>query len=343
MLEARRVLLIRPSALGDVCRTVPALVSLRKALPKAHIDWLVRDSFADAVCHHPDLSGVMPFQRRGLRWIPLARGQSIYRFAHQLRAACYDMVIDLQGLARSGLFARLTGAKHRIGFANAREGAWLGYNRRFRVDASLHTVDRMLSLVEAAGFPVVHDMQLYAGQTESQWARQQLESLGLTDQPYACIAPTARWLCKCWPVDRYTEVAKRLLNDGIVEPPVIVLASPAEREQVAPMLAALDDRAVLPETTVGQLMALIAGARLVVCNDSAPLHIAVGFDRPLVTIFGPTDPALVGPYRREDAVVQPPGAQPMGPRAYRRHRDDQSLISQVTVDSVWERIVALVQ
>ncbi len=332
------MLLIRPSALGDVCRTVPALVSLRRALPKAHIDWLVQDTFVDAICHHPDLSGVMPFQRRGLRWIPLARGQSIYRFAHQLRAARYDMVIDLQGLARSGLFTRLTGAKHRIGFANAREFGWLGYNERHRVDTGLHAVDRMLALIEAAGYPAVRDMRLHLGQTEREWARQRLDEYGLGDQPYTCIAPTARWMCKCWPAERFAETARRLLDEGIVRPPIIVLASPAERTHIQPLLATMGDRAVAPETTVGQMMALIAGARLVVCNDSAPLHIAVGFDRPIVTIFGPTDPALVGPYGREESVVQPPEAKPMGPRAYRQQRDDQSLISRVTTDAVWAKI-----
>ena len=89
------------------------------------------------------------------------------------------------------------------------------------------------------------------------------------------------------------------------------------------------------------MMALLSRARLLVCNDSAPLHIAVAFDRPIVAIFGPTDPALIGPYQREDAVLRP---DRVGKNVhYRHHKNDQSLIAQVTVDCVYQRILDQLQ
>ena len=104
-LPPRRILLIRPSALGDVCRTVPVLVSLRRAWPDAEIDWLVQDDFAPAIMHHPDLTRVLPFMRRDLGK-SIARGSfgPLAQFVAQLKRAKYDLVFDLQGLARSGFF-----------------------------------------------------------------------------------------------------------------------------------------------------------------------------------------------------------------------------------------------
>jgi len=319
--DAQRLLLVRPSALGDVCRTVPCLVSLRRAFPRAHIDWLVNDTFAPAIAPHPDLSGVVPFHRKEFS---AGRGLALWR---RLRAMRYDAVYDLQGLARSGALAWMTRAPTRVGFANAREGGWLGYNQRHAVDAALHTVDRMLGLLEAAGVEPVHDMRLHLSAEDARWLAGFIDQHGLADG-YTCIAPTAQWRCKCWPIERYAELARHIQGKAVV------LAAPHERDAAAPLVEALGRRAVLPKTTVGQLIAVISGCRLLVCNDSAPLHIGVAFGKPLASVFGPTDPALVGPYRRPDAVVQPEGVTPADMARYRKHRDDQSLIARVSVEQV---------
>ncbi len=339
-----RVLIVRPSALGDVSRTVPALVTLRSAWPDARIDWLVSEAYADAVRHHPALDGVVTFPRKrfgAVGYNPRVTAEAL-AWAWGLRRRGYDWVFDLQGLFRSGLFTRLTGAKHRVGFANARELAWLGYNRRHRVDPRLHTVDRMLGLLEAEGHAPSRDMRLYVGQDDREWLGRWLGESGASGESgvggrYACIAPTAKWLCKCWPIERYIEIARRLLDTGLAGQSLVVLAGPGERAQVQPLLDAFaqDPRVLAPQTTVGRMMALLSGAGLLVSNDSAALHIAVGFGRPVVAVFGPTDPALVGPYRRDDAVVGPADIGSHAQANYRRHRDDQTLIAQVSVDAVW--------
>jgi len=339
-----RVLIVRPSALGDVSRTVPALVSLRRAMPRAHIDWLVNDSFADVVRHHRALDGVIRF--------PRGRFSGFYRdgrvaaevlaWARKLRASRYDIVFDLQGLLRSGLFTWLTRAPERIGFADARELGWLGYNRRHRVALGLHTVDRMLSLIEAQGYPPHRDMHLYLGSQENQWLEDWLKTHGVLAGSYACIAPTARWLCKCWPMDRYAQIATRLLQSGIAGDRLVILSSPQERGQVQPLLDALGqqhNRVLFPQTSVGQMMAILSRASILVCNDSAPLHIAVGFNRPIVSIFGPTDPAIVGPYGRPDAVVRSPAGTGITKLNYRNNPNDQSIISQVPTEMVWDKVL----
>ncbi len=345
----RRILIIRPTALGDVARTVPVLATLRQTYPNAHIDWLVAKVFADAVRHHPMLDGVIEFDRKQLArfGLSLSATKAGLRFAKLLREKKYDAVYDLQGLFRSGLFTRLTRAPRRIGFANAREAGWLGYNTRHRIDANLHTVDRMLGLLAADGLEPVQDMRLFLANEDAAWLETFKRDHGIGEAGYACIAPTARWGCKCWPIERYGQVARRMLEQGLAGDKLVLIASPNERDQVMPIFETLvgngaaggdlRDRVVFPATSVGQMMALLSKTRVLICNDSAPLHIAVGFDRPAVALFGPTDPATVGPYRKEKSVLRPPEAEQVKSN-YRKHLDDPTLISKITVDEVWEKL-----
>lgn len=339
----RKILIVRPTALGDVARTVPALVSLRHAFPDARIDWLVSDVFVDVIRHHPALSGVVAFPRR--RFGRIFRDPSVvgefWSWARGLRRAGYEWVLDFQGLLRSGVFTWITGARKRIGFANAREGAWLAYNRRHFVDPRLHAVDRVLRLLESQGVPSIADLSLYVGPDDQSWADEWLAK-NVGPSGFTCLAPTAQWKSKCWPIDRYTEIARRFLSTRVAGDHVIVLAGPNETEQIRPMLDALNQPSQVhhPVTTVGQMMAILNRARLLVCNDSAPLHIAVGLGRPIVALFGPTDPRLVGPYQHEGSVIQPPPTARNGlPSHYRRLRDNQDLIAQISEDQVWDKIV----
>lgn len=305
MEKPRRILLIRPSALGDVCRTVPVLASLRAGFPDAEIDWLVQDSFAPAIDAHPALTRSLPFPRKavsvGRLWRPGAIG-TLLAFFRSLRGRGYDLVLDCQGLGRSGLFAFVTGGARRIGFRRARELGWLGVNHRVEVPREMHAVDRMLALLGPVGVPPLRDMRLYTHEADRGAVR-----AALGDEPYGVIAPTSRWAGKRWPIERFTELARALLDASPMRRLAIV-GGPNERDQCAPLLelARASPRVIdlVGSTPVGLLMAVIQRAGIVIANDSAPVHMAVGFDRPLVAIFGPTRTDLVGPYGRERDVIR---------------------------------------
>ncbi len=341
-LDAPRVLLIRPSALGDVCRTVPALVTLRKAMPQAQIDWLVQSPFAPAIASHPDLHQVVAFDRKRYSKLLLRPGQwsSFRGFLRQLREAHYDMVFDLQGLARSGYFTWATRAPIRVGFANAREGGHLGYTHRYHIDTNMHTVDRMLALLKAHDIPPSpqepdRDMRLFTPAEDLKWADQYLNDIGNGNRPFALLAPTAQWLCKCWPIQRFVELAKRLEQELNLR--IIVMAAPHEQPIVQPLLDATNTQ--LPPTTIGKMMGLIQRARIMICHDSGPLHMAVGLGTPTVSLFGPTNPALVGPYQQDQWVVQPSDiTQQELAQSYRDRKNDQSIMARITLDQVWDRV-----
>jgi len=149
----------------------------------------------------------------------------------------------------------------------------------------------------------VADPSLRLRDADAAWLERYLKEHAL-EGGYLALAPTARWASKCWPPARFGEVAARVL-DARPMWKALVLCSPSERDQARPALDALarhgltqggpDPRVVTPQTDVGQLAALLARCDLFLGNDSAPLHIAVGFNRPIVSVFGPTDPAVVGP------------------------------------------------
>jgi len=339
MTDPSRILIIRPSALGDVCRSVPVLVSLRERYPVATIDWLVQSSFAPAIAHHPALNGAIPFPRErmpvGSLWKTEPR-RLLADLLHRLRGAKYDLVLDCQGLGRSGFFTWWTGAPRRVGYANAGELGWLGYTDRVPVPRDRHTVDRMLALVEAIGLMPVRDLRLYTSEAD----RAALDPR-LRGTRFVLIAPTSRWEGKRWPASRFAEVARTILGDRLAERVALVGAA-SEREQCAPLLALSrqDDRVVdlIGATTVGALMATVEASALILANDSAALHMAVGFDRPLFGLFGPTRIDLVGPYGRQGDVITP------GPAPERnRHKDagfGRAAMEQIPVGRVLDAVRA---
>lgn len=279
---------------------------------------MVQDNFAPAVASHPAIDKVIPFPRQRLAswWKNPARFVEMVRWFYALRRHRYDLVIDAQGLGRSGLMTLITGAKVRVGLRNAREFAWIGYNRKVpvvrRAAPPVHTVDQMMALVEALGIDSggERDMRLYVPEGARQWwsdKRRELQMVadGSADHAgYAVIAPTARWPSKRWPIDRFAQLIEPLAMRGFSR--VIVIGAPGEEEQVRELFTRSSPFVInyIGKATIAQTMAIIADAGLVIANDSAPLHMAVGFDRPCIGLFGPTDPAFVGPYQREDSVIR---------------------------------------
>jgi heptosyltransferase-1 len=297
MTAPSRILIIRPSALGDVSRTVPVLASLRGAFPRAAIDWVVQDGFEDAVRAHPMLDGLVCFPRKEFAgwWHKPSVARAVLRWARGLAVARYDMVFDCQGLGRSGVMAWATRAPKRVGLRSAREGAWLFYNRRHPPSPSPHTVDEMLWLLECEGIEPVRDLRLYVHGGDEAWWNDRRHALSL-DQPYAVMAPTSRWISKRWPIEWWSELLAPLRDHGIER--AVVIGAPGEREQVTALIESSRVIDLVGASTVGQTMAVVRDAALVIANDSAPLHMAIGFDTPAIGLYGPTDPDRVGPYTK---------------------------------------------
>ncbi len=203
MLTAQRILIIKPSSLGDVVHALPVLAVLRRACPGAHIAWLVNTSLAPLLENHPLLDEVIRFDRDrfGRMWRNPRIFVEFWRFAARIRRRRFDLVIDLQGLIRSGMLCLFSGAEQRVGFGAAREGAWLFYSRRVRCpDSAEHAVEKNLAVMQALGLAVDRpEFPLGVRAAERAEAAELLARVvGEPIDSFTAVIPGARWESKLW-------------------------------------------------------------------------------------------------------------------------------------------------
>lgn len=345
----QRILIIKPSSLGDVVHALPVLAGLRQAYPHAHIAWLIGNSFAPLLENHPLLDEVIPFDRR--RYGRMLQSPRIliefFGFVRQLRRRHFDLVLDLQGLFRSGFLAYASGARRRVGFADAREFAWLFYTQRIAcartppniATPNTHAVDRNLNLARVLGLPVDPPTFPLGLRTEELDSARKLlaTAAGRPLDHFTAVIPGARWDTKRWRADRLAKLIERLAAERL--PPAILLGSPDDRAFANQILATGQTPVIdlVGRTSLRQLSALLALADLVICHDSGPMHIAAALDRPLVAIFGPTNPTRTGPYGPSSRVVALP--LPCAP-CYRRQcpLGHHNCMQQLDVDTVLRNV-----
>lgn len=309
--EFARILLIKPSSLGDIVHALPVLHGLRARYPTATVHWLVAKSFAPMLEGHPEIDELVCFDRA--RFSRVGRNlfvtAEVARFLLSLRSRRYDLVVDLQGLFRTGVFAWATRSAVRLGFADAREGAARFYTHTLPpVLDDTHAVDRYLRVGKILGFPSA-PVEFRLGLAKELRA----EALGLLggywhvgDARLVAIVPGARWETKLWPAERFAETIDFLQSK--VPAKCVLLGAPDElsrcqeiaaRTRIPPLILA-------GRTTLPQFASILGLADVVLCQDSAASHLAVALGRPLVCLTGPTNPKRTGPYGREDDVVRIP-------------------------------------
>lgn len=291
VLNNRRILLIKPSSLGDIVHAFPVLSAIKAQWPGAHLTWVVKRQWAELVERAEGVDRVWPVEGTVGSWL---------KQAWALRAERFDLTIDLQGLFRSGVLARLSGAPIRIGFANGREGSPWFYTRRVEVPtAEMHAVDRYLLVAAALGVPVQGSPQFRFKILDSDMAmvRALFHRKGVSlDQPWIAMNVSARWPTKRWFPGSFAAVLDRLHQEGLG--PVVVIGSAGDRHDVE-QLRTLTNSPFVDLTgavPLGSLPALLSKAAAMITNDSGPMHIAAALGVPVAAIFGPTSAIRTGPY-----------------------------------------------
>jgi len=296
----QRILIIKPSAIGDVVHALPVLGLLRRRWPDAQISWLVAPPCAALLEGHPDVHEVIRFERRrfGRGWWNPASLVDLARFAAGLRRRRFDLVIDLQGLSRSSLMAWKTAAPVRIGFSNAREWGWMLYTHRVQTTWEPHAVERYLKVAQALGCdPGPLEFKFTVSSAARESAARLLGETLPGGKPYAVLFPGATWRTKRWPVENFAALVGPLRERLGLE---TVVAGGRQDMELAGRIAAPN---LAGRTDLAQLVALLEGASLVIANDSGPMHIAAALGRPLVALFGPTNAVRTGPFGRMDSVI----------------------------------------
>ena len=291
-----KVLIVRLGSLGDIIHAIPAAAAIRRAFPHASIDWLVD-------VRHREALDLVPVLNRS---IPVDTGSvaSIASAVREMRRSEYDVAVDLQGLLKSAVLSRLSGAARVVGFPAEllRERAARVFYTEASGEAMPHVIDKNLSALKALGIRMP-EVEFPLEDRNPAAAQQARTSLGLAQgEPFAIINPGAAWPNKRWPPVYFAEVARGLAERHGLRS--IVLWGPGEEQLAQTIVTAADGvSAVGPRTTVADLVSLAKRASLMISGDTGPMHIAAACGTPLVGIFGPTDAQRNGPWAEDDLVA----------------------------------------
>jgi heptosyltransferase-1 len=315
---ADRVLLVRLSAIGDIVHTLPAASALAGA--GHEVVWAVQPRGRPLVDGNPAVALSVGIPARS----PF-RPQAISRAITELRAARVGIALDLQGLWKSGLWARASGARRRIGFTGAarreRLSSLLLTERLVLPDGIRHVIDKNLALLRALGISAVgrRDFPLPPFEREAGRIDRELAALGV-ERP-VLLHPGGGWSSKLWPAEAYGELASRLARRQI---PALVTWGPGEEALAERVVQASGGTAiVVSNASLLEFAALARRARALVAADTGPLHLACAVGAPAVALFGPTDPARNGPWNPADLVVS------RRPACFPCHRRDCAIHRQV--------------
>ena len=342
-MDIERLLIVRLSAMGDVIHTLPAAQALRDAFPNAMIGWLIEERWAELLCapgtprrgphsaqrpladwvHTVNLTG----WRKSLLTIPTV--QQIAKVWNDVRAANYDVAVDLQGAIRSAILARWSGARVVYGAAEPRESpASLWYTRPV-ITRGAHVIEQNLSIAEAVTQTKTEapHAPLPRDSAVERHIDQQLRAASIRD--FAILNPGAGWGAKRWPAQRYGQVAKALVVNGLRS---ILNCGPGEQNLAREAEAASEGAAKAIQSSISELIALTRRAKLFIGGDTGPMHLAAALQVPVVGIFGPTDPARNGPYGTRSVVLR----NPVSPTSHARRAAPDEGMLEISAQAVVE-------
>lgn len=297
-----KILILKPSSLGDVIHALPVARLLRKHFTHAEIHWWLNRELVPLLEHDPDIALVIPFDRK--RWGKPSGWPSAFEAIRGMRQQRYDWVIDLQGLARSAVVGWFASGVKTVGLEDHREGAPAFYDHSVpRPSPQAHAVDWNLAVLQALEVPVHFNFDWLPIKPDAQtvvdaiWPHHGGTWVGLQ--------PGARWLNKRWPAESYAEVANGLLS---ADPNLrIAVFGGASDRPLGELITRNGGTRCIDLTgrlTLPSMVAWLRRCALLITNDTGPMHAAAALGTPLVAIFGPTDPAHTGPYGQSESVLR---------------------------------------
>ena len=301
-----RILVIRLSSIGDIVHALPAVSALAECLPEAEITWAVEKRYAGLLDENPCVKRVIPLDTLGwrARWARPRTAREVARTLGELRSRQPDVALDFQGLVKSAVIARLSGARRRIGFG----GRWLReplaatfYTERAEAEGRQHVVEENFALTERLGVrPVSRErwsFPLARRADVEERVEGRLAALGA--ERFVVVNPGGGWMSKRWAPEKYAELVRELGQDG--QEFILITGSPAEQTMIQEIVTRAGTRgAVYFPSTVSEYIALARRATLFVGGDTGPLHLAAAVGTPIVAIYGPTSPARNGPFAPAD-------------------------------------------
>lgn len=319
-----RILIVKPTALGDVAQALRAAPILKSAFPQSHISWIVDSAYRELVACSPAVDEIIEFPRK--RWKSFRCFFEVSGWIRNLRKEKYDIVLDLQGLARSGLMTAFSRGKRKVGLTSAREFSSYCYRETVN-DSAQHAVDRYLQAVNflvtgrADGNTDVFLKHPGGGLPER-----------LSPGEFTILHPYTNWKTKLWNFQRFARLAAQLPEEQFV----MVGQGPYFPLEEVPNILDLRNK-----TSLNELISLSGQARMMISTDSGPLHIAAAFGVPTISLFGATDPDKTRQRGRLDTVLRSGVACSPCLKRTCHHSTPMECMQKVSVDRVkaaWEDI-----
>ncbi len=325
----KKILIIKPSSLGDVIHSLPFLKSVSETFSDAEIHWVIAKGLEGLLENHPMIKRLWIINKDDWKNLKiLNRTLKEFRDLFSgLKKESYDIVIDLQGLFRSGLIAYTTGSPMRIGFKNSREGSSLFYTHKIESERDIHAVDGYLKIASALGCEtedISFPMPLIK---EKDHIKKIKEEIG----DYIVIIPSARWKTKIWDAERFGRLSKMLDMRSIIIGGRIDMDIAKKIENLSSGKAI----SLAGKTDLKDIISLIRSCRFVVSNDTGPMHIAAALNKRVVAIFGPTSPERTGPYGKNHLIIR--SSLPCSP-CFKKNCSDIKCMDSIEVEDVYNKI-----
>jgi heptosyltransferase-1 len=351
-LSHKRILIVKPSSLGDVVHTLPIAHALKRCFPSCHVGWIVQENLRAILENDPAIDEIIPISIPSTSDPQAPRGtffnaaketvRTLARLRKRFRSRPYDLVLDLHASFRSGLLEMTNPGGFRIGFADARELNTSFQHHRLVTDPDKpHAVDTNLAFSAYLDCPATEqDFRVVTGPAGQEQARMFLEQAGIGESDRLVYAnPAARWETKFWTVEAWAELADLFISRGIAR--VVFGGGPADAAYIGAIAQAMNEKAAIAAgvLNLGESIALLERADVYVGVDSGPMHVAAFTGTPVIALFGPTDPAKVGPYGRGHRVIRREDLDCLGCR--KRSCDDRKCLEGITAEQVLRETVSL--
>lgn len=335
--------------MGDVLHAMPAVAALREAMPQAWIGWVIEPKWLPLLQSEGTASGrgmtmplvdavhEVPTKQWSKQPFSLRTLRSILALGRHLRAARYDLAVDLQGSIRSSLIAKATGAKQRIGSTSPRERQARWFYTKTVKTTRPNVVEQAAEIISGAVGRALKPAQalLPLSLPAEEWCDEVFRTVR-TPQ-VVLLAPTAGWGAKEWPAIRFGYLARELHRLGIT---VLVNAAPGSADSVASLVVACSQgRARAVPCNLSQLIALVQRVDLVIAGDSGPLHLAAAVGVPALGLYGPTDPARTGPWGKASRTIR----HRLSTTNHKRFKNTEAGLAEVAVADVLQAALELLR
>ncbi len=289
------ILILKPSALGDIVHALPLLASLRKSFPDRFIAWGVKEKFSELLEKHPYLDKVIVWKERGF-----------WKFAREIRQRRFDIVLDLQGLFRTGLITYLSKAPQRWGFSKeeAKERQFMFLNIRIQTK-SPHIVDKYLEFAEHLQAEKTIEFLIPEKESSREYISQYFQRTNISpnDKLIALIQGTG-WENKTWRAERFAQLGRLLSLKENWKVMIIWGVEESEKAKAQKISKMASDKLLIaPQTTISQLVSLLKRCSMAVGGDTGPLHLAAALGLPVVGLYGPTPPSRNGPFTEKKEII----------------------------------------